>query len=121
MHIRYKLNYTKQDRHTKLTWQPGDVKNLEPALAEKLLSYADTWERADEPASASVSEEIGLPTGEKPVEEPLPVIDFHAMDKGAMLEFAEKRYNERIDKRLSEESIRHKVIALFTQHEMDQG
>ena len=116
MQIQYKLNYPKQDRHSKLTWQPGDVKNVSPALAEKLLSYPDTWEKVE--GEEAVGEEIGLPEQVKPTEEPLPVIDFHGMNKQAMLEFAETKYNERIDKRLSEESIRHKVIALFTKNEM---
>jgi hypothetical protein len=61
---------------------------------------------------------MGLKQDEKPVEEPLPVVDFHAMDKKALLNWAETKYNERIDKRLAEESIRHKVIALFSKHEM---
>ena len=57
----------------------------------------------------------------KPTEEPLPVIDFHAMDKDALIEFASTKYNEKLDKRQSAETLRHKVIALFGQHEMDNG
>ena len=37
MQIRYKLNQPKQDRHTKLVWQPGDVKNV-TAQVEKSCS-----------------------------------------------------------------------------------
>jgi len=65
--------------------------------------------------------EIGLTTDTEPTEEPLPVIDFHAMDKDALIEFASTKYNEKLDKRNSEETLRHKVIALFGQHEMDNG
>jgi hypothetical protein len=61
---------------------------------------------------------IGLVQEEKPVEEPLPVIDFHAMDKKAMVEYAERNYNERLDKRQSEDVIRHKLIDLFTSHHL---
>ena len=39
------------------------------------------------------------------------------MSKKALLEFAERKYNERLDKRQSEETVRHKVIALFSKHE----
>ena len=115
MLVKYKLNYAKTDRHSKLTWQPGEVKNLAAVLGEKLVGYADTWERVEGEAE---TEEIAAPDKEKPAEEPLPVIDFHGMNKDAMLEFAQTKYNEKLDKRLSETTIRHKVIALFTKNEM---
>jgi hypothetical protein len=130
MQIRYKLNQPKQDRHSKLLWQPGDVKNVSAQLGEILLRHPDVWELADIPASSvdervdtptANAEEIGLPEQPKPTEEPLPVIDFHGMDKGALIDFAEKQYNERLDKRLAETSIRHKVIALFGKHQAELG
>jgi len=42
------------------------------------------------------------------------------MDKKALVEFAEHKYNERLDKRLTEDTIRHKVISLFTKNEMGE-
>ena len=41
------------------------------------------------------------------------------MDKKALINFAETKYNEKLDKRLAEDTIRHRVIALFGQHELD--
>ncbi len=52
------------------------------------------------------------------MEEPLPVVDFHAMDKKTMVEYAERNYNERLDKRQSEAVIRHKLIDLFSSHHL---
>jgi hypothetical protein len=101
-----------------LRWEPGQLRNVTPEVAERLLAYTDTWIREQAGKTPDV-EPVGLAEAEKPVEEPLPVIDFHGMDKNALVEFAEDKYNERLDKRLSEETIRHKVISLFTQHEMD--
>lgn len=124
MHIKYLPNYRKQDSITGigLWWEPGQVRNVSPEAAEKLLAYSDTWESVEgaavEPADA---EEVGLKQDEKPVEEPLPVIDFHGMNKEALIEFAETKYNVKISKRLGEGTIRHKVIALFGEHEMEQG
>jgi hypothetical protein len=40
------------------------------------------------------------------------------MGKKALLEFAERKYNERLDRRQNEGTIRHKVIALFSKNEM---
>jgi hypothetical protein len=100
-----------------LRWEPGQVRNVTPEVAERLLMYTDTWIR-EQIGKAPDIEPVGLAEAEKPIEEPLPVIDFHAMDKKALVDFAEDKYNERLDKRLSEETLRHKVISLFTQHEI---
>lgn len=121
MQVKYLLDYRKLDSITGvgLWWEPGQVRNVSPEMAERLLGYSDTWAKVDSAAVKPVdAEEIGLKQDEKPVEEPLPVVDFHAMNKKSLLDWAEMKYNERIDKRLSEESIRHKVIAMFGKHEM---
>ena len=121
MLIKYKLDYRKQDsiHGIGLWWEPGQVRNVSPEAAEKLLVYTDTWERAEEAAVEPVdAEEMALKQDEKPVEEPLPVVDFHAMNKKSLIDFAQTKYNEKIDKRLSEEVVRHKVISLFTKNEM---
>jgi hypothetical protein len=106
----------------RLKWEPGQVRNVTAGVAERLLAYSDTWvtEQAVEGGEANEpgDDPIGLAQEEKPVEEPLPVIDFHAMDKKAMVEYAERNYNERLDKRQSEDVIRHKLIDLFTSHHL---
>jgi hypothetical protein len=102
-----------------LRWEPRQVRNVTAEVAERLLAYTDTWVR-EETEKAPDADPVGLAVVEKPVEEPLPVIDFHAMDKKALVEFAEHKYNERLDKRLTEDTIRHKVISLFTKNEMGE-
>jgi len=121
-----------------LRWEPGQVRNVTAEVAQRLTAFSDTWVLSTETAEKGVDveqvsdskgektvddsdNEIGLTTDAKPMEEPLPVINFHAMDKDALVEFAEKKYNEKLDKRQSAETLRHKVIALFGQHEMDNG
>lgn len=121
MLIKYLPNYVKQDSIVGigLRWEPGQVRNVSPEIAEKLLPYSDTWAKVEETiAEQGSEEEIPLKQEANPVEEPLPVVDFHAMDKDALIEFAETKYNQKIDKRLTEVNIRHKVIALFTNNEM---
>jgi hypothetical protein len=100
-----------------LRWEPGQVRNVSAEVAERLLVYSDTWMRVYDETPDNVVP-IGLAQAEKPVEEPLPVIDFHSMSKKALLEFAERKYNERLDRRQNEGTIRHKVIALFSKNEM---
>lgn len=99
-----------------LNWRPGQVRNVTAEVAERLLVFTDTWQIVDE--ANGTDERIGLAEQPQVVEEPLPVIDFHAMDKNALVDYAERHYNERLGKRQSEEAVRHKVIALFSRHEM---
>ncbi|MBA4141941.1 MAG: hypothetical protein H0X43_02820 [Nitrosospira sp.] len=117
--VKYIANGVKKDsiNGVGFRWEPGQVRSVSAEVAEQLLVYTDTWAEVED-AEAGNAEPMGLAQAEKVIEEPLPVIDFHAMDKKAMVEFAERKYNERLDKRLSEETIRHKVIALFTKNEM---
>jgi len=101
-----------------LHWSPGQVRNVTSGVAERLLHYSDTWVKMDE--DAVDDDPIDLAPDDKVAEEPLPVVDFHAMDNKALVEWAETKYNERLDKRQSEDTIRHKVIALFGRYEMDE-
>jgi hypothetical protein len=120
MQVQYIGKCNKHDsiRGVGLHWEPGQVRSVTAEVAERLLHYTDTWIKAD--AEGPKDEQpIGLMQEEKPVEEPLPVIDFHAMDKSALVQFAEREYNVRLDKRLSDESLRHKVIALFGKHQAE--
>lgn len=100
-----------------LRWEPDQMRNVSAEVAERLLVYSDTWMRVHDETLDNVVP-IGLAQAEQPVEEPLPVIDFHSMSKKALLEFAERKYNERLDRRQNEGTIRHKVIALFSKNEM---
>lgn len=102
-----------------LNWEPGQVRNVTAEVAERLTFYSDTW--VDVEGEAPNAEPVGLTAEAKATEEPLPVIDFHAMDKNALVEFAETKYNEKLDKRRSEETLRQEVIGLFGKHELDAG
>lgn len=99
-----------------LRWEPGQVRTITAEVAERLLTFVDTWQLVSEKNGSD--EPVGLAEQAAAVEEPLPVVDFHGMDKRTLVEFAERRYNERLDKRQNEEAIRHKVIALFSKHEL---
>jgi hypothetical protein len=117
-HLKYIAATVKTDsvHGVGLNWQPGQVRNVAAEVAERLLVFTDTWQIVDE--ANGTDERIGLAEQPQTVEEPLPVIDFHAMDKNALIEYAERHYNERLGKRQSEEAVRHRVIALFSRHEM---
>jgi hypothetical protein len=117
--VQYIGTCNKQDsiRGVGLRWHPGQTRNVSPELAERLLCYPDTWVK-DESAPVD-GEPIGLIADEKPIEEPLPVVDFHAMTKDQIVEYADKNYGERLDKRQSAETLRIKLVGIVGQHELD--
>lgn len=102
-----------------LHWEPAQTRSVTAKVAERLLVHPDTWVSAEDQAVAS-AEPVDLAPPVKEAEEPLPAVDFHAMDREAMIGYAERHYGERLDRRLSDENIRHKLISLFTQREMEQ-
>ena len=120
MQVQYIGTCHKHDsiRGVGLHWEPGQVRSVTTEVAERLVRYMDTWIKVDSEERKD-EQPIGLDKEEKPVEEPLPVIDFHAMDKASLVQFAEREYNERLDKRLSETVLRHKVVALFGKHQAE--
>jgi hypothetical protein len=138
--VKYIANGVKTDSIVGIgfRWEPGQVRNVTAEVAQRLTAFSDTWETVPDSQEtglngfqvldnksklhgANLSEEIGLTTEAKTMEEPLPVIDFHGMSKDALIEYASTKYNEKLDKRQSAETLRHKVIALFGQHELDAG
>lgn len=120
MKVRYIAQGVKTDsiRGVGLRWEPGQVRTVSPEMAERLLFFTDTWVKDE--SKGDDTQPIGLTADEKAAEEPMPVVDFHAMDKQAMLDYASREFNIKMDKRISEENIRHKIIGLFTQHHMDE-
>jgi hypothetical protein len=107
-----------------LRWEPGQVRSVTAEVAERLLPFSDSWAKADKAADDGNGDHpdgaIGLMAEETPAEEPIPVVDFHSMDKDALAEFAQRNYNQKLDRRQSKETLRQKVVALFSQHELDK-
>jgi hypothetical protein len=75
-----------------LQWRPGQIRNVTAEVAERLFVYTDTWLGVHD--KDEVGEAVGLTPVPTPAEEPLPVIDFHGMDKAALVAFAAREYNE---------------------------
>lgn len=116
-----------------LRWDLGQVRDVTSTVAEQLLVYTDTWVKDESEIHHHKNESLG-PTHveagrkEEPVdfketeklpEVPLPVVNFHAMKKDALIKFATEELNEKFDKRQSEDMIRERVIKLHSQQQMD--
>ena len=134
MRVRYIPNYRKVDSiaGVGLIWEPGQEREVTPELAERLLVYKDTWEVVEPSLNNKDAEdkdkdepiaEWGEPIDLKPQkveEEPLEIINFHDMSKQEMLEFAETRWNEKFDKRLSEKNLRERIILRHNERQNEQ-
>lgn len=119
-HVKYIGSCDKTDSIDRLGlhWKPGQVRNVTAEAAERLLAFPDTWVREKEGVSrrSRTDKPVGLAAEAATVEEPLPVIDFHGMSKEAMIEYAERTYNERLDRRLGEDAVRHRLVGLLAAH-----
>lgn len=138
MKIKYIGDHIKQDSipGAGLVWEPGQVRDVTSTLAAHYLPYTDTWV-SDEPdakneqpdpqwlqkTEAGVKEEpIGFLEKDKRPDEPVPVVDFHAMSKEQMMKFADERMTVKMDKRWSADKMREQIThAWADQHMQEQG
>lgn len=103
-----------------LTWTPGQQVEVSDTVAMLLLPHTDTWVRGDKSGEATNATPIDLKPVEKIDDEPLPVVDFHAMSKDALVEYAQTQFNQKYPKNWGEEVIRERVIKRHSELAMDQ-
>ena len=135
MQVKYIGNHIKQDsiEGCNLVWEPGQVRDVTSTLASHLLQYTDTWVAADGDAKpegpdpqwlqkteAGVKEEpIDFKEEKKRPDEPVPVVNFHAMNKEALMKFSEQHPELKVDKRWSEQKMREYVTHAWSAKHMD--
>jgi hypothetical protein len=101
-----------------LHWHPGQVRDVTSTVAAHLLPFTDTWEHVE--GESEGTEPIDLQEKEKPVEEPLPVMDFHSMTKEQIVKYVLDNFNQKLDKRQTSAQLKERAIHLYTQHAMDE-
>src|SRR5687768_15349982 len=136
MQVKYIGNHIKQDSITGcgLVWEPGQVRDLTSTLASHLLQFPDTWVPADGDAKpegpdpqwlqkteAGVKEEpIDFLEKDKRPDEPVPMINFHAMDKDALLKFSEEHPDLKVDKRWNVQKMREHITHMWSAKHMEE-
>lgn len=136
MQVKYIGDHVKTDSFpgVGLRWEPGQVRDVTSTVAAHLLKYPDTWVKGDAESDKDVPEsqrESRVEAGDKPEpigymeedrlhDEPIPVVNFHAMDKEALLKYAADNFNERFPHNISEDVLRERVTKLHTDHEIDR-
>ena len=108
-----------------LRWEPNQVRDVSPELAEKLLSFTDTWqqtgpvgkeqrglEHVDDDPENPLTQPVGLLEEEKQTEVALPLVDYHAMDKKTMAEYAQDNHGVKLDPKSTAADMRQELIGL---------
>lgn len=119
MRVKYIGQNVKTDSITGvgLIWQPGQVRDVTSAVAEHLLAYTDTWTKTED--GEATDEPVDFRETNKIPDEPLPVVNFHEMDKKALEKYSMEQWNEKFDKRMSVDVIRERVIKRHSSEAMD--
>ena len=120
----------KVDSIVGLSWREGEIKDVTPQLAEKLLPYSDTWVevkgdtreptdkrlKANKPVEVPKENLIDLPPRPQ-VDRSLPVINYGIMDKDAVVAHIRLHYNEDLNVNKPLQEIRQDALAVQTRME----
>ena len=107
---------------TRLAWLPGQVHNVDAAIAVRMLMHKDVYERADAVADRPVAgkanqvEQEQKRIQEQQLEDTRSAIAI--MDKDALEQFAKTHFQIDLDKRKGLSSLRSQVIGLIDQFGM---
>lgn len=107
---------------TRLAWLPGQVHNVDAAIAVRMLMHKDVYERADVEANKPVSgksnqvEQEQERVQEQQLEDTRSAIAI--MDKDALEQFAKTHFQIDLDKRKGLSNLRSQVIGLIDQFGM---
>ena len=107
---------------TRLAWLPGQVHNVDAAIAVRMLMHKDVYERADVETNKPVSgksnqvEQEQNRIQEQQLEDTRSAIAI--MDKDALEQFAKTHFQIDLDKRKGLSSLRSQVIGLIDQFGM---
>lgn len=121
MQVKYIGDHVKTDSIARLglTWEPGQTRSVSSTVAELLLRHPDTWIRLIE-EKPGMDEEIDFQPEEAKQDEPMAVVDFYAMNKEQLIQFAEQHQLGKIDKRWGEPLTREHVTRAWTEHQMNE-
>ena len=107
---------------TRLAWLPGQVHNVDAAIAVRMLMHKDVYERADVEANKPVSgksnqvEQEQERVQEQQLEDTRSAIAI--MDKDALEQYAKTHFQIDLDKRKGLSSLRLQVVGLIDQFGM---
>ena len=107
---------------TRLAWLPGQVHNVDAAIAVRMLMHKDVYERQDVEANKPVSGKSNQVEQEQERVQEQQLDDTRSaiaiMDKDALEQFAKTHFQIDLDKRKGLSNLRSQVIGLIDQFGM---
>ena len=107
---------------TRLAWLPGQVHNVDAAIAARMLMHKDVYERADVEANKPVSGKSNQVEQEQERVQEQQLDDTRSaiaiMDKDALEQYAKTHFQIDLDKRKGLSSLRLQVVGLIDQFGM---
>ena len=107
---------------TRLAWLPGQVHNVDAAIAVRMLMHKDVYERADVEANKPVSGKSNQVEQEQERVQEQQLDDTRSaiaiMDKDALEQFAKTHFQIDLDKRKGLSNLRSQLIGLIDQFGM---
>ena len=107
---------------TRLAWLPGQVHNVDAAIAVRMLMHKDVYERADVEANKPVSGKSNQVEQEQERVQEQQLDDTRSaiaiMDKDALEQYAKTHFQIDLDKRKGLSNLRSQVIGLIDQFGM---
>lgn len=97
---------------TNLTWSPGQVHNVPPAAAKKMLAHSDVYAEVE----ANGDEEFGDFTEDdkEPPDKLSPLLpNLDGMTKQDMQAYAQQHFGEKLHHAMSEDNMRAKIVNLI--------
>jgi len=96
---------------SKLSWEPGQIKNVSESIAKQMMVHSDIYEivEADQKASKFIAEK----EVEAEVKMPVPLPNLEGMSKAELQSFAQQHYGEKIHHAMSEANMRHKILTMI--------
>lgn len=96
-------------------WSPGQQRGMPSDVAAKLLFYPDTWRAVGLDAPEPVK-----PEPEKVKEtEVFVAVNLHEMSKSELVNYGHTKFGVKLDKALTAENLRGKLLALQTDRQDD--
>jgi hypothetical protein len=104
---------------TGLEWSPGDVYNVDKAVAAKMGVHTDVYEIVEAVAGAGCATSVaqGSEAQEEDLQPPLPHLE--GMNRAELIAYAQRNFNENFAKNMKDETMRSRILGLIQSGKMN--
>lgn len=97
---------------TGLEWEPGDIYNVDKAVAARMAVHTDVYKIVDAVASAWFAT-VDPPAGKQQEEERPVLPNLEGMSKDELIAYAQRNFNENFANNMKESTMRNRILGLI--------